>query len=135
VRRLALSVGNVTTSASIAQTLPDSARARVFPIRHQSSVYGFSNKLAARARALEIGSHVGSSALFICAGMAGRGGHLYCVDTWANDTMPDGPKGHLCRISIEQACRCVDEHSGPQVTLASLERRIGSIPGCEFWST
>lgn len=42
------------------------------------------------ARALEIGSHVGSSALFICAGLKHGGGHLVCVDTWMNETMPDG---------------------------------------------
>src|SRR5262245_32365031 len=43
-------------------------------------------------RALEIGSHVGSSALFICAGLAHGGGQLICVDTWTNQTMPDGAK-------------------------------------------
>jgi predicted O-methyltransferase YrrM len=44
------------------------------------------------ARALEIGSHIGSSALFICAGLEHGGGHLVCVDTWMNQTMPDGEK-------------------------------------------
>jgi predicted O-methyltransferase YrrM len=40
--------------------------------------------------ALEIGSHIGSSALFICAGLEHVDGHLYCVDTWMNQTMPEG---------------------------------------------
>jgi predicted O-methyltransferase YrrM len=44
------------------------------------------------ARALEIGSHVGSSALFICAGLERGSGHLVCVDTWMNQTMPEGAK-------------------------------------------
>lgn len=44
------------------------------------------------ARALEIGSHIGSSALFVCAGLEQGGGHLVCVDTWMNQTMPDGEK-------------------------------------------
>jgi predicted O-methyltransferase YrrM len=48
--------------------------------------------LPPRARALEIGAHLGSSALFICAGLEHGGGHLVCVDTWANQTMPDGDK-------------------------------------------
>src|SRR5688572_25252128 len=48
--------------------------------------------LPPRARALEIGSHVGSSALFICAGLNHVGGHLVCVDTWMNQTMSDGTK-------------------------------------------
>ncbi len=42
--------------------------------------------------ALEIGSHIGSSALFLCAGLNRGGGHLFCVDTWSNETMPDGVK-------------------------------------------
>jgi predicted O-methyltransferase YrrM len=41
------------------------------------------------ARALEIGSYLGSSALFICAGLEHGGGHLICVDTWMNHTMPE----------------------------------------------
>lgn len=47
------------------------------------------------ARALEIGSHIGSSALFICAGLTHGGGHLVCVDTWMNQTMPDGEQDTL----------------------------------------
>jgi predicted O-methyltransferase YrrM len=47
------------------------------------------------ARALEIGAHVGSSALFICAGLNHGGGHLISVDTWMNQTMPDGAKDTL----------------------------------------
>lgn len=46
--------------------------------------------LPSGARALEIGSHIGSSALFICAGLTHCRGHLTCVDTWMNQTMPDG---------------------------------------------
>jgi predicted O-methyltransferase YrrM len=42
--------------------------------------------------ALEIGSHLGSSASYLCAGLRKHGGHLYCVDTWQNETMPDGIK-------------------------------------------
>jgi predicted O-methyltransferase YrrM len=46
----------------------------------------------AGSRALEIGSHLGASALFIGGAIAKRGGHLYCVDTWNNETMPDGER-------------------------------------------
>lgn len=59
--------------------------------------------LPANARALEIGSHLGSSALFLCAGLAPIGGHLICVDTWMNETMPDGSKDTL--KEFEQAIR------------------------------
>lgn len=56
------------------------------------ALYQIAKCLPAGARALEIGSHIGSSALFICAGLEYGGGHLFCVDTWMNQTMPDGEK-------------------------------------------
>lgn len=40
--------------------------------------------------ALEVGSYLGSSACFIAAGVKERGGKVYCVDTWNNETMPEG---------------------------------------------
>jgi predicted O-methyltransferase YrrM len=56
------------------------------------ALYQMAKLLPPGARALEIGSHIGSSALFICAGLEHVGGHLVCVDTWMNQTMPDGEK-------------------------------------------
>jgi len=56
------------------------------------ALFQLAKQLPPKARALEIGSHVGSSALFICAGLEKVGGHLVCVDTWMNQTMPDGER-------------------------------------------
>src|SRR5262249_40126664 len=56
------------------------------------ALFQMAKLLPAGALALEIGSHVGSSALFICAGLLHGGGRLVCVDTWMNQTMPDGIK-------------------------------------------
>jgi predicted O-methyltransferase YrrM len=42
--------------------------------------------------AVEIGSYLGSSAACIAAALRHRGGHLYCVDTWRNDAMTEGPR-------------------------------------------
>jgi predicted O-methyltransferase YrrM len=39
---------------------------------------------------LEIGSHLGASTCYLVAGLARRSGHLFCVDTWQNETMPEG---------------------------------------------
>lgn len=39
---------------------------------------------------LEIGSHLGASSCYIAAALAQRSGTLFCVDTWNNETMPDG---------------------------------------------
>jgi predicted O-methyltransferase YrrM len=49
--------------------------------------------LAAEAdRVLEIGSYLGASSCYLAAALSMRGGTLYCVDTWANETMPEGER-------------------------------------------
>jgi predicted O-methyltransferase YrrM len=45
-----------------------------------------------RASALEIGSYLGASACYLGAGLAIPNGHLFCVDTWKNETMPNGER-------------------------------------------
>ena len=42
------------------------------------------------ADVLEIGSYLGASTCYIAAGLSHGDGHLFCVDTWQNETMPDG---------------------------------------------
>ena len=44
------------------------------------------------AIALEIGSYIGASACYLVAGLALVDGHLFCVDTWHNETMPGGER-------------------------------------------
>ncbi len=44
------------------------------------------------ANALEIGSYTGASACYIAAGLAHVNGHLFCLDTWQNETMPEGER-------------------------------------------
>jgi predicted O-methyltransferase YrrM len=58
--------------------------------RERLALYELAKFLPARATAVEIGSHVGASALFLCEGLKECNGHLYCVDTWMNESMPDG---------------------------------------------
>ncbi len=42
---------------------------------------------------VEIGSYLGASSCFIAAGIKkSTGGMFYCVDTWQNDTMPEGKR-------------------------------------------
>jgi predicted O-methyltransferase YrrM len=44
---------------------------------------------------LEIGSHLGASTCYLGAPLVrerGSAGRLYCVDTWHNETMPDGER-------------------------------------------
>lgn len=39
---------------------------------------------------IEIGSYLGASTCYLAAGIRARGGKLICVDTWQNETMPEG---------------------------------------------
>ncbi len=51
------------------------------------------------AKALEIGSHLGASSCYLGAGLKPRNGVLFCVDTWNNETMPDGTKDTFSEFS------------------------------------
>ncbi len=42
------------------------------------------------ANIIEIGSYLGASTCYLVAGIAEKRGHLYCVDTWHNETIPGG---------------------------------------------
>lgn len=69
------------------------------------------------ANALEIGSHLGKSACYLASGLAARNGHLYCVDTWQNETMPEGQSDTLYEFQqntegIEGILTIVRRHSG-----------------------
>lgn len=41
---------------------------------------------------VEIGSYLGASSCLLAAGIRGRGGLLYCIDTWTNDAMSEGAR-------------------------------------------
>lgn len=56
------------------------------------ALFRLARTLPVDAKAMEIGSHIGSSALFLCEGLVQVSGQLLCVDTWMNETMPDGSK-------------------------------------------
>lgn len=51
-------------------------------------------RLAHRVRpgraGLEIGAYLGAASRYLASGLSRRGGKLYCVDTWNNETMPEG---------------------------------------------
>lgn len=60
--------------------------------RERLELFYLARSLPEQAKALEIGSYLGSSALLICGGMRASGGELYCVDTWENQTMGEGER-------------------------------------------
>lgn len=55
-----------------------------------SELYLLARRCPRGSSMLEIGSHLGASALYIGAAAVERNARLYCVDTWMNQTMPEG---------------------------------------------
>lgn len=78
---LASAMGNVRQAAASTRSWTHVEELRM--------LYTLAALLPREAKALEIGSHLGASALHIASGLRRRGGHLYCVDTWQNDGMPE----------------------------------------------
>ena len=56
------------------------------------ALYKLAGKCGKGAVALEIGAYLGASACYLAAGLERLHGHLYCVDEWQNETMPEGPR-------------------------------------------
>lgn len=107
-------VGKIARKAARAtdragQTLSRSARSsrariklKAAGLEHGASIHSFTTRaeleaLLSLAEAmpeggtlLEIGSYVGASTCFLAAGAFGKGVKIWCVDTWQNETMPDG---------------------------------------------
>jgi predicted O-methyltransferase YrrM len=50
------------------------------------------------ARVLEVGSYLGASTCFLAAGLRGANASIVCVDTWQNQTMPDGIRDTLAEF-------------------------------------
>ena len=55
-----------------------------------SILYELARRLPRNSFGLEIGSYLGASACFLAVGFKESGGHLFCIDTWQNETMPGG---------------------------------------------
>ena len=56
------------------------------------ALYELATAVPPNGAVLEIGSYLGASSCYLAAGLAERGGRLFCVDTWRNETMPDGER-------------------------------------------
>lgn len=56
-----------------------------------AALYQLVSQIPPGTHAVEIGSHLGASACYIATALSYRpGATLVCVDTWQNETMPDG---------------------------------------------
>lgn len=61
-------------------------------VRELNTLYDLATGLGKSAKALEIGSYIGASSCYLAAALSIQGGHLFCVDTWENQTMPEGER-------------------------------------------
>lgn len=57
-----------------------------------NTLYDLARGLNKSVKALEIGSYLGASTCYIAAAISCNHGHLFCVDTWENQTMPEGER-------------------------------------------
>jgi predicted O-methyltransferase YrrM len=55
-------------------------------------LYKSARDLASGSVIAEIGSYLGASACFLASGGWGRVSRVYCIDTWENDAMSEGPR-------------------------------------------
>jgi hypothetical protein len=61
-------------------------------LREKVFLYATARSLPRRNCVVEIGSYLGASSCFLAAGISKRDGRVYCIDTWSNDAMTEGPK-------------------------------------------
>lgn len=75
------------------QGLAGAYRIRSFTVREElEALYCLATKCPPDARVLEIGSYLGASTCFLAAGLRGSRPRIVCVDTWQNQTMPEGER-------------------------------------------
>jgi predicted O-methyltransferase YrrM len=60
--------------------------------RELHALYDLATAVGRSGKVLEIGSYLGASSCYVAAALSLLDGHLYCVDTWENQTMPDGKR-------------------------------------------
>jgi predicted O-methyltransferase YrrM len=90
-------------------------------------LYRLAQNCPSNPKVLEIGSYLGASTCYIGAAVAQKNGVVYCVDTWMNQTMPEGlrdtyndfrtntdPLSH-CIIPVRKASRMlsIEDISAP----------------------
>jgi predicted O-methyltransferase YrrM len=89
-----------------------------------SSLYDLASEATDTRRVLEIGSYIGASSSYLAAALALHGGHLYCVDTWANETMPEGDRDTLSDFTKNTR--------GVASTITTVRKRSDEITGADF---
>ncbi len=91
--KLAASLEDATWRRRLGKAYPIVARINTYTTPSElRALYRLGAACPSSAKALEIGSYLGASTCYLALGLATIGGHLYCVDTWQNETMPEGER-------------------------------------------
>ena len=61
-------------------------------------LYKLASRLPEGATVLEVGSYLGASTCYLAAALKRINGTLFCVDTWENQTMPEGEQDTMQRF-------------------------------------
>jgi predicted O-methyltransferase YrrM len=70
-----------------------------FTVREElEMLFELAHECSPDARVLEIGSYLGASTCFFAAGLRGTRAEIVCIDTWRNQTMPDGIQDTLAEF-------------------------------------
>ena len=78
------------------RSLARACRIPTFTVQSElEALFQLASECPANARVLEVGSYLGASTCFLAAGLKGPNSHITCVDTWQNQTMPDGVRDTL----------------------------------------
>lgn len=80
------------------------------------TLYQHAISLKTGSTALEIGSYLGASTCYIVAGLIEKSGHITCVDTWNNETIPEGEKDTFAEFQnnikpVQQYVSCIRKNS------------------------
>lgn len=82
------------------------------------------------ANAVEIGSYLGASSCLIANGMSKTKGTLYCIDTWENQTMPEGERdtfSEFCSNTSKYKDVIMPLRGRSSEVVARLKERIDKI--------
>lgn len=110
--------------------VPNASKIATYTTPHElAMLYRLARMCPLGTVALEIGSYLGASTCYIAAALYQTGGTLYCVDTWQNQTMPDGERDTLAEFKrntkgIQDVLRLIQKPSQeltPQDVPAKLD--------------
>ena len=82
-------------------------------------LYTLAAAVPREGRVLEIGSYLGASSCFLAGGLFRNSGTLTCVDTWANETMPEGERDTYAEFARNT--------SGASVRIRTVRKRSDEL--------